>query len=420
MAIPPFGRHPGFANNSNMRYLGSTYIAVAILVLTFVLGLYVDVRNEDMHVRHLGISTRLERIVRLEQELTSLLSGAVLEEKLLRVSRYDSVDEHLTATVGAVAELSRELELSGDISVLLDLQKGLRSTEARSLRHMRAGQWGRARAVLFEDDYVLAKKIYEITTESVISALSDELAERARSLEQMRQLTYGLRLAALGLLIWVGLMFSRRLRREVAEQARLQQTIETANEQLETSVRERTAELQAANEQLAALSSTDALTGLANRRRFDEVWAAEWQRAARMGLPLALALIDVDHFKAYNDHYGHQAGDVCLRQVAALLAAEVRRSGELVARYGGEEFVLVLPGATATEARVVAERIRSVVQAQGMPHEHSPVAPLVTVSIGVASGLVQRAEQAEALLKEADVALYLAKDQGRNRVLTAA
>ncbi len=403
-----------------MRYLGSTYIAVAILVLTFVLGLYVDVRNEDMHVRHLGISTRLERIVRLEQELTSLLSGAVLEEKLLRVSRYDSVDEQLTTTVGAVAELGRELELSGDISVLLELQQGLRATEARSLRHMRAGNWRRARAVLFEEDYVLAKKIYEITTESVISALTDELAERARRLEQMRQLTYGLRLAALGLLVWVGLMFSRRLRSEVAEQARLQQTIETANEQLEASVRERTAELQAANEQLAALSSTDALTGLANRRRFDEVWAAEWQRAARMGLPLALALIDVDHFKAYNDHYGHQAGDVCLRQVAAILAAEVRRSGELVARYGGEEFVLVLPGASAAEARAVAERIRTAVQAQGMPHEHSPVAPVVTVSIGVASGLVQRAEQAEALLKEADVALYLAKDQGRNRVLTAA
>ncbi len=403
-----------------MRYLGSTYIAVAILVLTFVLGLYVDVRSEDMHVRHLGISTRLERIVRLEQELTSLLSGAVLEEKLLRVSRYDAVDEHLTATVGAVAELSRELELSGDISVLLDLQQGLRATEARSLRHMRAGSWRRARAVLFEEDYVLAKKIYEITTESVISALSDELAERARRLEQMRQLTYGLRLAALGLLVWVGWMFSRRLRSEVAAQARLQQKIVTANEQLEQSVLERTAELEAANRQLAALSSTDALTGLANRRRFDEVWEAEWQRAARMGLPLALALIDVDYFKAYNDHYGHQAGDVCLRQVASLLAAEARRAGELVARYGGEEFVLVLPGATAAEARTVAERIRAAVEGRGMRHEHSPAAGVVTISIGVASARVQRAEQAEALLKEADVALYLAKHQGRNRVMTAA
>jgi len=403
-----------------MRYLGSTYIAVAILVLTFVLGLYVDVRSEDMHVRHLGISTRLERIVRLEQELTSLLSGAVLEEKLLRVSRYDSVDEHLTATVGTVAELSREMELSGDISVLLDLQKGLRTTEARSLRHMRVGNWGRARAVLFEDDYVLAKKIYEITTESVISALSEELAQRARRLEQVRQLAYGLRLAALGLLLWVGWMFSRRLRGEVAEQARLQQKIVTTNEQLEASVRERTAELEAANRQLAALSSTDALTGLANRRRFDEVWESEWQRAARVGLPLALALIDVDYFKAYNDHYGHQAGDACLRQVASILAAEARRSGELVARYGGEEFVLVLPGASAAEARTVAERVRAAVEGRAMPHDHSPAAGCVTISIGVASARVLRAEHAEALLKEADGALYLAKHQGRNRVMTAA
>ncbi len=403
-----------------MRYLGSTYIAAAILVLTFGLGLYVDVRSEDMHARHLGISARLERIVRLEQELTSLLSGAVLEEKILRVSHYEDVGAHLTTTLGAVAELSRELELSGDISVLLDLQKGLRTTEARSLRHMRAGNWRRARAVLFEEDYVLAKKIYEITTESVITALTEELAAKSRRLQRVRTTVYALRLAALGLLLWVGWMFSRRLRSEVAEQARLQQEIVAANAHLEESVRERTAELEAANQQLAALSRTDALTGLANRRRFDEAWAAEWQRAGRMGLPLALALIDVDHFKAYNDHYGHQAGDACLRQVAALLAAEARRSGELVARYGGEEFVLVLPGATAAEARIVAERIRAAVEGRAMPHEHSPVTSVVTISIGVASARVQRAEQADALLKEADVALYLAKQQGRNRVMTVA
>lgn len=403
-----------------MRYLGSTYIAVAILVLTFVLGLYVDVRSEDMHERHLGISTRLERIVRLEQELTSLLSSAVLEEKILRVSRYDSVDDHLTATVGAVAELSREMQLSGDISVLLDLQTGLRGAEARSLRYLRAGAWTRARAVLFEEDYVLAKKIYEITTESVISALSDELAERARRLEQMRQLTYGLRLAALGLLIWVGWMFSRRLRMEVAAQARLQQEVVTTNERLEASVSERTAELEAANRQLAALSSTDALTGLANRRRFDETWAVEWQRAARTGRSLALLLIDVDHFKSYNDHYGHQAGDECLRRVASTLAGETRRSGELLARYGGEEFVLVLPGVSAQEARAFAEKIRAAVNAAAMPHAHSPVAEAVTISLGVASGTPRHASDADALLKEADEALYLAKSQGRNRVMMAA
>jgi diguanylate cyclase (GGDEF)-like protein len=403
-----------------MRYLGSIYIAVAILVLTFVLGVYADVRSEDMHVRHLGISTRLERIVRLEQELTSLLSGAVLEEKILRVSRYGTVDEQLTTTVGTVAELSRELRLSGDVSVLLELQRGLRSTEARSLRHMRVGNWGRARAVLVEDDYVLAKKIYEITTESVISALTEELAQRDREVQRLRQIAYALRTAALGLLLWVGWRFASRLRQDMAEQARLEQEIRATNEGLEAIVRERTAELERSNLQLAALSSTDALTGLANRRRFDEVWAEEWQRAARNGLALALILIDVDHFKAYNDHHGHQAGDDCLRGVAAVLAREARRAGELVARYGGEEFVVVLPGIDAAEARDFAERLRAAVEAEAIPHGHAPAGPYVTLSMGVASSQPRHEADAEALLKDADVALYLAKRQGRNRVLAAA
>jgi diguanylate cyclase (GGDEF)-like protein len=403
-----------------MRYLGSIYIAVAILVLTFVLGVYADVRSEDMHVRHLGISTRLERIVRLEQELTSLLSGAVLEEKILRVSRYGTVDEQLTTTVGTVAELSRELRLSGDVSVLLELQRGLRSTEARSLRHMRVGNWGRARAVLVEDDYVLAKKIYEITTESVISALTEELAQRDREVQRLRQIAYALRTAALGLLLWVGWRFASRLRQDMTEQARLEQEIRATNEGLEAIVRERTAELERSNHQLAALSSTDALTGLANRRRFDEVWAEEWQRAARNGLALALILIDVDHFKAYNDHHGHQAGDDCLRGVAAVLAREARRAGELVARYGGEEFVVVLPGIDAAEARDFAERLRAAVEAEAIPHGHAPAGPYVTLSMGVASSQPRHEADAEALLKDADVALYLAKRHGRNRVLAAA
>ena len=403
-----------------MRYLGSIYVAVAVLVLTFALGMYADVRSEDMHVRHLGISTRLERIVRLEQELTSLLGSAVLEQKLMRVSRYDAVDEQLTATVGAVAELSRALRLSGDISVLLELQQGLRATEARSLRYMRVGNWRRARDVLIEDDYVLAKKIYEITTESVISALSEELTQRDREVQRLRQITYALRVAALGLLLWVGWRFARRLRDDMAEQARLLQEIRSTNEGLEATVRERTLELERSNRQLAALSSTDALTGLANRRRFDEAWAEEWQRAARQGASLALLLIDVDHFKAYNDHYGHQAGDECLRRVAAVLAGVARRAGELVARYGGEEFVVVLPGADATTAREFAERLRMAVEAEAMPHAHSPAAPVVTISMGVAAGQPRHETDAEALLKEADVALYLAKRQGRNQVLLAA
>lgn len=403
-----------------MRYLGSIYAAVAMLVLTFVLGTYVNARNEDLHVRQLGISTRLEHIVRLEQELANLLSSAVLEQKLLRVNRYDAVNENLRETVAEVGDLSHELQLSEDISVLVDLQAGLRATEARSLAHMRAGRWRQARAVLFEEDYLLAKKVYEITTESVITALTEELSERARRLLLMRRLADGLRLGALLLLLWVGYKVSRRLRQDMDEQARLQQEIRAANEHLEESVRLRTAELEEANRRLAALSTTDGLTGLANRRHFDAVWQAEWQRAARGGLPLALVLIDVDQFKSYNDHYGHQAGDDCLRRVAAIMAREARRSGELVARYGGEEFVLVLPGAGTDEARAVAERLRQAVESERMVHAAIAGVDVVTISLGVASGRPRHAADAETLLREADGALYLAKQQGRNRVMTAA
>lgn len=401
-----------------MRYLGSLYVAVAVLVLTFALGTYVNVRSEHMHAQQLGISTRLERIVRLEQELAGLLSGAVLEQKLLRANRYESVDASLKDTVARVAELSREMQLSEDISVLLDQQAGLRATEARSLAHMRSGRWRQARAVLFEEDYLLAKKVYEITTESVVGALTDELTARARRLRIMRAIADGLRVGALLLLLWVGVMFARRLRLELAEQDRLQREIRAANEHLEEGVRQRTAELEAANRQLAALSTTDGLTGLANRRHFDEVWQGEWQRAARVSGPLALVLIDVDNFKAYNDHYGHQAGDDCLRRVAAVLAREARRAGELVARYGGEEFVVVLPGTSAADAQLTAERIRAAVQAEAMAHALTG-AGVVTISLGLALGRPQHLDDAELLLKGADVALYTAKQNGRNRVVVA-
>jgi diguanylate cyclase (GGDEF)-like protein len=214
-------------------------------------------------------------------------------------------------------------------------------------------------------------------------------------------------------------MFSRRLRRDMAEQARLRETIAASNRELEDSVLKRTEELEAANRQLQALSATDGLTGLANRRKFDQDWAAEWQRASRHGLPLSVAMLDVDQFKTYNDHYGHQAGDVCLKMLAQTLASTVQRSGELVARYGGEEFVVILPGQNAPEAFAAMERIRSAVQALGLPHAKATVAGVVTISIGVASCMPQQGQSSASLIEAADAALYQAKNQGRNKVVLA-
>jgi len=228
-----------------------------------------------------------------------------------------------------------------------------------------------------------------------------------------------MRIAALMLLLWVGVMFSRRLRAEMAEQARLRDTIAVSNRELEEKVLLRTSELEAANHQLQALSATDGLTGLANRRAFDQEWAAEWQRASRQSLPLAIAMLDVDQFKAYNDHYGHQAGDVCLKVLAQTMAHTVQRSGELVARYGGEEFVIILPGLGGAEASAAMERIRAAVQGLGLPHAKATVAGVVTISIGVASCVPQPGQSSASLVQAADAALYQAKNQGRNKVVLA-
>ena len=252
-----------------------------------------------------------------------------------------------------------------------------------------------------------------------MGALTGELAHTDAYFDQLRLAAQAMRIGALLLLLWVGAMFSRRLRQEVSEQARLREEIGASNLVLEDKVLRRTAELETANRQLEALSATDGLTGLANRRKFDLEWEAEWQRASRQGLPLAIAMLDVDQFKAYNDHYGHQAGDVCLKIVAQTLGSAVQRSGEMVARYGGEEFVVVLPGQGGAEAYAAMERIRAAVQALGLPHAKATVAGVVTISIGVASCVPQQGQSSASLVQAADAAMYRAKNQGRNTVVLA-
>lgn len=187
---------------------------------------------------------------------------------------------------------------------------------------------------------------------------------------------------------------------------------------LERKVAERTAELELANARWEALSLTDALTGLPNRRRFDEALSAEWLRARRSGTPLGLVMIDIDHFKRYNDFYGHQGGDECLQAVAQALTTGLRGGSDLVARYGGEEFVLLLPGVDADGALVVAERVRLAVFAMDKQHQQSPLRQ-VTVSLGVATTVPSDEGLAQALIEQADKALYEAKRLGRNRVACA-
>lgn len=173
--------------------------------------------------------------------------------------------------------------------------------------------------------------------------------------------------------------------------------------------------LEASNHQLAQQSATDDLTGLANRRRFDEVLASEWLRCARSDTPLSFLMVDIDHFKRYNDHYGHVAGDDCLRRVAAVLGQCVRRAGEMVARYGGEEFVMLLPGADMAHACDTAQKCLELMQDAGLLHAASPTSDWVTLSIGVACLQPDASRDVTTMVNAADAAMYRAKSNGRAR-----
>jgi diguanylate cyclase (GGDEF)-like protein len=185
-------------------------------------------------------------------------------------------------------------------------------------------------------------------------------------------------------------------------------------ESLERKVAERTEALNVANERLARLSVTDPLTQLANRRRLEEVLRVEWGSAARAGRPIGVAMIDIDYFKPYNDHYGHPAGDECLQQVAGALRQHLRDT-DLAARYGGEEFAIVMPRVEARAADRLAERLRDAVAALRRPHAVAP-AGIVTVSVGVVTMVPTVRMPAEHIIELADEQLYQAKRDGRNRV----
>ncbi len=199
----------------------------------------------------------------------------------------------------------------------------------------------------------------------------------------------------------------------------------SANRQLEERVAERTRSLAEANDALRAayrqmedLARVDGLLSIANRRHFDERFEQEWRRAQRERTPLSLLMIDVDHFKLYNDAYGHQAGDDCLRAVTACVGAG-RRPADLLARYGGEELVMMLPNTPSAGALVVAREVCASVERAALSHRTSPVAAYVTVSVGVATRTPHACGESSLLIADADAALYAAKDRGRARAVAA-
>ena len=223
----------------------------------------------------------------------------------------------------------------------------------------------------------------------------------------------------------------RRKKYRVVELLREQQLANDIIRDQKKRLDERTAELSRTHSSLHHMSLMDGLTQVANRRRFDEAMVEEWRRKNRVIQgrepsrqpadleDLSLILIDVDHFKSYNDHYGHSVGDDCLRRVAQAINGAISRASDLVARYGGEEFVVLLPGTPCAGAERVAERIRQAVEALAIPHEVSPVSDHVTISLGVAATDQAPGTSPKALIQAADAALYQAKQAGRNRSVVA-
>jgi len=193
-------------------------------------------------------------------------------------------------------------------------------------------------------------------------------------------------------------------------------TLRKQKSKLEDLVVKRTIELEAANAQLETLIRNDALTGVTNRRGFDEKFEEEWRRAIRYSAFISILMIDVDYFKKYNDALGHQEGDRALIMIAASFSKLFKRAGEVVARYGGEEFVILMPGVSHGETVEAAERARFQIENLKLAHPSSDVSNVVTVSIGYATGFPGGMKIAKELINSADKALYKAKQNGRNRV----
>jgi len=170
-------------------------------------------------------------------------------------------------------------------------------------------------------------------------------------------------------------------------------------------------------EKLLELSTIDGLTGIPNRRHFDEYMGKEWSRCAREQMPLSLILSDIDHFKAYNDHYGHLKGDDCLRKVASVLSENARRGGDMAARYGGEEFAIILPNTSKESAVILAHQIHQAIRDLALEHKASDTDNIITASFGVATIIPTRDILSSVLISMADKALYEAKQYGRNRVI---
>ncbi len=387
--------------------------------------------------------------VRFEAQLTRGLSGETACDTNVRIIRRDGTERVLRVRGEAIMESGTPIRFFGTAQDITERERDaetLRRREQefralverapdiilrfdRGLRYIYVNPaverlWGRPAAELLGktvDDAVLPAESAQYWERNLRSVF---VLGRERNLEFSVYSAAGERHFEARLVPEIGDGVTKTVlavARDVTERWAAEQAVRSALEQLaeeKARVDIVNAELARANALLEQLAVQDPLTGIGNRRYLERFIEREWRRARRHHRQVSLAMVDIDFFKAYNDHYGHPRGDDCLRQVAATMAANLRRPTDLLIRYGGEEFVAVLLETSPEQAVEIAENLRQAVAALDIPHHHSSAAPRVTISVGVAT-VNSRSARFDQLLREADEALYQAKATGRNRVVTA-
>lgn len=400
-----------------MKALFLLRAAAAILVISLCVSIYVDRRSNALNERMQLIGTALERMQYKNDALHTLVTQALLGNDILMAASYDTTLLELNASLAqAQDQLSKESSLlAQEIAGLTTSSLQLRLTEHGAMALMQADAWSEAHALIFGPQYIQALKLHAIDTDTAVDAVRNALTQRSHFFERMRSAVNALLVATLCLLLWASYRYGHAMRQELNTQHHLRQALASANATLELNVQDRTQELETANRKLAAISLTDPLTGLPNRRHLDSTLEREWLRAQREGHSLTICMLDVDWFKDYNDHYGHPAGDACLQKIAQCIQACALRPGDFLARYGGEEFVLLAPNTDISGAKILAQRIVRAVADSHIPHAASPLGQ-ASVSIGIAASPAGfMGDGYTRLLKQADEALYAAKKTGRNR-----